>query len=618
MTNYNNNDKEDQIFETLLGYLRQARGFDFTGYKRSSLKRRVTKQMESRQIENFNDYLDYLQVHPEEFSPLFNTILINVTSFFRDQNAWECLQNEIIPLLLASKSENEQIRVWSAGCASGEEAYTIAMILAEILGIKNFRERVKIYATDIDEESLTEARRAIYSAKDLELVPQELKQKYFELVGEQYIFHPDLRRVVIFGRHDLVQDAPISRLDILICRNTLMYFNAETQGRILHRFHFALKNTGFLFLGKAEMLLTHTNLFIPVHLQHRIFNRVSRIAERERILALSGTNNNDDSNNRLNRHLRLQQLSFEIIPLANLVVDFRGNLILANMQAREMFGINLNDFGRPLQDLEISYRPIELRSHIEQVYQEHLPIKITDVMRNLPNDIIQYLEILINPLQENDNLLGVSIAIFDVTYYQELKAELQKSNQELETVTEEMQSSNEELETTNEELQSTNEELETTNEELQSTNEELETMNEELQSTNQELQTINDELHQRTQELNQANAFLNSILTSLKAGVIVIDCQFKILSWNNEAENLWGLRTNEVKGQSFFGLDIGLSLEQLRNSIRNCLADNNNHPEMIVSAINRRGQSIQCRVSFNPLLDSQQQRLGVILVMDEI
>lgn len=221
---------KDVDFENLLQYLRTNRGFDFTGYKRSTLMRRVTKQMQYLNIENFANYQDYLEVHPDEFKTLFNTILINVTAFFRDPLAWEYLAKEIIPNIIKNKQKNEQVRIWSAGCASGEEAYTLAIILAEILGIEDFRHRVKIYATDIDEEALNQARQASYSVKNIHAVPLELRDKYFDLVNKNYVFHQDLRRAVIFGRHDLLQDTPISRLDLLVCRNTLMYFNSETQG----------------------------------------------------------------------------------------------------------------------------------------------------------------------------------------------------------------------------------------------------------------------------------------------------------------------------------------------------------------------------------------------------
>ena len=166
------------------------------------------------------------------------------------------------------------IRVWSAGTASGEEAYSLAILLAEELGIEGFRSRVKIYATDVDDEALNQARQGSYGIKAVEEMPPELRDRYFERVGAQYVFHKELRRSVIFGRHDLVQDAPISRLSLLVCRNTLMYFNNETQGRVLSRFHYALNESGFLFLGKAEMLLTHSNLFLPVDLKPRVFMRV--------------------------------------------------------------------------------------------------------------------------------------------------------------------------------------------------------------------------------------------------------------------------------------------------------------------------------------------------------
>jgi two-component system, chemotaxis family, CheB/CheR fusion protein len=445
-----------------------------------------------------------------------------------------------------------------------------------------------------------------------------LRERFFEVINNRYVFSPDLRRSVIFGRHDLVQDAPISRLDLLVCRNTLMYFNAEIQIKILNRFHFALNNTGILFLGKAEMLLTHSDLFTPISLQQRIFRTVVKKERRNRPLTFD-SNDDRETNNALERFARLREAAFDSVPLSQIIVDFNGNLVIANASARAMFGLNLLDLGRPLQDLEISYRPLELRSYIEEVYRNRSNIVINDVIRNLRDNNTQYLDVHINLLEDKiGEMLGVSVTFIDISRYQELKVELQQTNQELETANEELQSSNEELETTNEELQSTNEELETTNEELQSTNEELETMNEELQSTNEELQTINDELRLRTVDLNQANAFLNSILASLQAGVVVVDRQFNILTWNEEAENLWGLRAEEVRGKSILSLDIGLPVEQLREPIRNCLAGASNTQELLLDAVNRRGRTIQCRISANPLNGSDREYLGAILLMEEV
>jgi two-component system CheB/CheR fusion protein len=192
MSTRGNEGKAAQEFEELLEYVKHSRGFDFTGYKRSSLQRRVSKRMQTLKLEHFSDYLDYLEVHPEEFVRLFNTILINVTAFFRDLPAWECLSTVVIPRIVADKRPQQAIRVWSAGCASGEEAYTLAIVLAEALGVEDFRQRVKIYATDVDEEALGQARQASYSAKDLQLIATALQTKYFEPIGNRFVFRPDI------------------------------------------------------------------------------------------------------------------------------------------------------------------------------------------------------------------------------------------------------------------------------------------------------------------------------------------------------------------------------------------------------------------------------------------
>jgi len=608
-----NDQNDDQAFETLLEYLKRSRGFDFSGYKRSSFQRRVQKQMHLREVTSYEDYIDYLEVHPEEFVSLFNTVLINVTSFFRDTAAWSYLQEQVLPPLLQAKPAPEPIRLWSVGCASGEEAYTLAMILTEMLGASEFRQRVKIYATDVDEEALSQARHATYSQRDLEPLPTGFQARYFESIGDRYTFRADLRRVVIFGRHDLVQDAPISRLDLLVFRNTLMYFNAEAQSRILSRLHFALSDAGVIFLGKAEMLLTHTDLFTPINLSHRIFAKVPRLNPRDRLFGSSQT---VEEASQQSASARLRDLAFHITLAAQIVVDHGGNLVLANALARSLFGLTDNDIGSALQNLEFSYRPLELRSRMEQAYSEGR-LTVKDVARYAPDWVAQYLDVQFMPLQEKGDRLGMSMTFTDVTDYHTLQAELQRSSQELETANEELQSSNEELETTNEELQSTNEELETTNEELQSTNEELETMNEELQSTNAELQAINEELHRRTDEANQANAFLQSILASIQAGVVVIDNQFNILSWNKQTENLWGLRTEEVAGQSFFTLETGLPVDQLREMIRRCIAGAE-QLESTIEAVNRRGRSFCCHVSCNPLIGADHSHQGVILIMEEV
>jgi two-component system CheB/CheR fusion protein len=609
--------ERDTKFENLLDYLRRTRGFDFTGYKRSSLMRRVQKRMEQVEIQDFSDYVDYLEVHPEEFVHLFNTILINVTAFFRDSEAWEYLARDILPRILAAKEPKDSIRVWSAGCAAGQEAYSLAILFVEALGAEAFQQRVKIYASDVDQEALAQARAAAYTATEVESVPGPWREKYFTPTAGRFVFRPELRRALIFGRHDLVQDAPISRLDLLVCRNTLMYLNAETQGKILARFHFALGDSGFLFLGKAEMLLTHSNLFNSTDLKHRVFTRAPRVNLRDRLLVMAQTGDQEAVQN-LGRHVRLREAAFDSAPVAQMVVDAHGTVVLMNERLRQLFRLDLKDIGKPLQDLELSYRPAELRSIIEKARKERRPVLLDGVERHLPSGDVQYFDIEVMALNHNgEQLLGVRIAFHEVTRAIRLQTDLQRTNQELETANEELQSAHEELETTNEELQSTNEELETTNEELQSTNEELETMNEELQSTNEELETINGELRQRTTELDNSNTFLQSILSSLLSGVVVVDRRLAVVIWNHRSEDLWGLRNDEVQGKPFLDLDIGLPVRRLEEPIRDVL-NGTKIREVILEARNRRGKDIQCHVACTPLNDSSKQGQGVVLLMNDL
>jgi two-component system CheB/CheR fusion protein len=611
-------DDAGQEFVRLLDYLKSSRGFDFSGYKISSLIRRVQKRMQQVGVAGYHEYVDYLEVHPDEFEPLFNTVLINVTAFFRDPHAWEGIAKDVLPRLLEEKAAGEPIRCWSAGCASGEEAYTLAILLGEALGDHALRQRVKIYATDADEEALATARQGVYTAARIEGVPPGLLDKYFDKNGDRYLFRPDLRRSLIFGRHDLVQDAAISRIDLLVCRNTLMYFNAEMQAKILARFHFALSPGGYLFLGRAETLLTHSTAFRPVDLKRRIFQRASTASLRDRLLALSpGASPAEDRIPQ--RHLRLRESAFESAPVAQIALDRLGFLVLANQKARTFFNLSLIDIGRPLQDLELSYRPVELRTHLDTAYASQATVTLRDVEARLlgPDSERRFLEVQITPLPDRKGgSLGASISFLDFTLTHQLRADLERSNQELETAFEELQSANEELETTNEELQSTVEELETTNEELQSTNEELETMNEELQSTNEELRTLNEQLHQSSESLDLANIHLRSILGSLRAAVVVLNGDLNVEIWSDKAQELWGLRSEEVQGKPFLHLDIGLPVEQLLPVMRGTLEKGSPSEEIIIEGINRRGRRLQCRVTCTPLGDERPPH-GVTLLMED-
>jgi two-component system, chemotaxis family, CheB/CheR fusion protein len=599
----------------LLTYLQNARGFDFHGYKPASLARRVRKRMATVGIDGFGTYQDYLEVHPDEFASLFDTILINVTSFFRDQAAWQAVQDVAIPQIVAAKAPGEHIRAWSAGCATGEEAYTLLMMLCEVLGEEQVRERVKIYATDVDEDALNIARHASFSDRQVEGLPAEMLDKYFERADKLYGFRKDLRRQVIFGRHDLINDAPISRIDLLTCRNTLMYLNAETQAKVLARLHFALNDGGFLLLGRAETLIAHGRTFTPVDLKQRLSRKSSPGVASDGVATFQPE---PPPRSESALDVRVWAAALEANPAAQMVVDAAGQVLLINERTRALFGLHGDESGRPLRDLQLSYRPIELRSLIEQAETERRPVAVREIEWRLHAGDTRWLDLHIAPLSDaTGRTIGTIITFTDVTIPRRLQHELERSQQELETAYEELQSTNEELETTNEELQSTVEELETTNEELQSTNEELETMNEEIQSTNEELQTMNDELRQGGADLSAANSFLESVLTSLNGGVAVVDRELRLLAWNRKAEELWGLRPDEATGRHLLNLDIGLPVERLRPVLRNCLSGADGSEALQLEAVNRRGKAIQFVVTCSPLLGSAGDVRGAIVLMEE-
>ena len=605
----------DDAFEAVLRYMKDSRGFDFTGYKRATLIRRVRHRMAQAGYETFEEYLDVLQASSEEFSALFNTILINVTGFFRDPEAWEFIVEDVIPRILAERGPDSPLRVWSAGCASGQEAYTLAILFAEALGPDAFRRRVKIYATDIDEEALTEARAASYDTKAVESVPSNLMEKYFEELNGRFIFHKDLRRAVIFGRNDMVKDAPISRVDLLVCRNTLMYMNSETQRSVLMRLHFALAAQGILFLGHAEMLLSHSDRFTPLNLKQRIFRKTPG--------SHGGLDRYDTATTQYERQgdlaalTNVRDLAFRANPVAQIVVTGDDTVAMINQQAETTFGLSARDIGRLLRDLEVSYRPVELRVYLEQAKVDRRSARIQDVKWQRPNADTVWFEIHVNPLVDSENgLLGVSIVFFDVTGTRALLDKVVDTNRQLEAAYEELQSANEELETTNEELQSTVEELETTNEELQSTNEELETMNEELQSTNDELHTINDTLRERSADLDDARNLMDSLVDSVHFGLVVVDREMRVVVWNRGSEELWGMRADETNGQVLVNLDIGLPMATIRPLIGHAFVEPDSPGESVVDAVNRRGRPTKIRVTCTGFQSPDGTVNGALLLMD--
>jgi two-component system CheB/CheR fusion protein len=446
-------------FEALLDYLKHNRGCDLTGYKRSTLMRRFQYRMRSINIDSYQSYRQYLQSDPSEWLALLDDVLINVTTFFRDRDAWVTLANEIIPKIIASKQPQEPIRVWSAACASGQEVYSLVILFAEALGIESCLQRVKFYATDVDEAALRQARQGIYQFREVTEIPPHLLEKYFEQTEQGYVFHPQLRRTIVFGRHNLASDAPISKIDLLVCRNVLMYFNADTQAEILIRFHFALNNSGFLFLGNAETSIAERQIFTPVNLKHRIFAKGLKLGVDEH-LRISPRTRKKQAVDFLASHVHIWQTAFETSPFAQLAVDSNSCLIMANEQANALFGLTGNDLGRPLRSRKLGQIP-RLCTSIQQVNSDRRPVTLKNVEWRTPTDTT-YFDIFITPVFSSDtHLLGINLTFTDVTDNKQLEKRLEHANLELARVSKTLEQTKATLDTTHAELKSTQQELET-------------------------------------------------------------------------------------------------------------------------------------------------------------
>ncbi len=551
---------EDPKFAALLEKLHTEHNFDFREYKPGSLLRRIRRRMTQVHVERFESYMSYLDKHADEHIALLNAILINVTRFFRDPEAWDVLRDHVLPSMIDAAATSRSLRCWSAGCSSGEEAYTLAMLLTEYLRGRQDEYDIKIYATDIDDDALTTARSGLYRLEAVKDVPAALIDRYFTPDGQAYRVRRDIRKWCIFGHHDLTHDAPLSHVDLLVCRNVLIYFDNTLQDRVVPRFQYAIRPEGYLFLGRSESMLSRARRFVPVGFKWRIFQRVT--GNEPDVVATSAP----DRQARLlgPRPDPLQIASrlggiLENIGSGIVVIDPAETIVVWNPAAEHLFEVPADGaLGRKFRDLDVSYRIDGLRARIEEVRttQTH--------------------------------------------------AQMQKQSA---TANEELQSTNEELETTNEELQSTNEELETTNEELQSTNEELETTIEELQSTNAELTTLNVELERRTADLHRLEAFERSVLNAIGPALFVIDPSLVVTNWNAAAARLWGISAEGAVGREFSSLPSERLVRVAREPLQRVIAT---HGTERLTGVPRAQVDGGVTLDLIPVLSAAGELLGVL------
>jgi two-component system CheB/CheR fusion protein len=540
---------KELTLEKLVSELADHRGPDLRGYKHGTLERRIRKRMSEVGIGTYGEYLKKVRDEAHEIPALLNTILINVTQFFRDPQAWEFLRTQVLPKMVKNLRPGDSFRCWSAGCATGEEAFSLAILLTEQLGPAIADYDIKIYGTDLDEEALNMARRGEYPLERLRRVRSEWRDKYFQGSTKLRI-NREQRRLVIFGRSNLLSDAPISHCDLVLCRNLLIYFDAHSQKLIMQRLHYALEPGGVLFLGKAESKLTESRLFRPVNSRWRIFQRITKPDPQKHELArqeveMSDYRSEDKIQQELNRLRLYQRHLMDTLKSGVIALDGNDTVTMHNDAALAVWGLSgMRLAGKKITNTELVVRCSELAARLDGTHKNHNQ-PVTFLANVKTSGEAHMLSIVVRPvLSDRGERTGTLIYTEDVSD----REKLQSTVEQLEATSEELQSANEELETTNEELQSTNEELETTNEELQSTNEELETTNEELQSLNEELENMNEELERRTHELDTRKNRQAETLQSMPWPAILVDRTEKIQLWNSASQKLFGVGATSIVG----------------------------------------------------------------------
>jgi two-component system CheB/CheR fusion protein len=595
----------------LVERLHVERGLDFRGYKPSSLGRRVQRRLDATKSPDIESYLNELARRPDEYSKLVDSILINVTQFFREPEAWEFIKSEIIPQIMEGKHPGDQIRMWSAGCATGEEAYSLAIALSEVVGPAISGYDVRLYATDIDESALNVVRRAEYTEDQLQSVSPELLERYFTKNG-RWTLNRDIRKMVIFGQHNLVSDAPISHADLIACRNVLIYMSTDLQSKVLSKLYYGLEPKGFLFLGKAESLLAASRLFSPVNEKWRIFRKESaigyagRVALEQREVGRAA----DTSSAEQQLISTFNESVLRHTPSGVVAVDDKNVVRVLNSAAGNIWGIRGTDLlGKSVFEINISASFQDILPKIAQARSQRSEVRVEELNLSAERGRPLYVSVALNPMYDvKGNNLGVIIVAENITNQVQLRAEVEAAN-------EQMQATNEELETTNEELQSTNEELETTNEELQSTNEELETTNEELQSTNEELSTTNDELAVRTDELDSLSLYYGSVLNSLDVPIVVLNEENVVTTWNPAAEQFYGVRISEALYRNFFDFKLPVRVARTRERLRRLRDSRKPYRSGPIPYKTLTGDVREVVIEYQPLIDSMGSYRGAISIV---
>lgn len=557
-----------QTLRKIFILLRDRTGNDFALYKANTIQRRIERRMNVHQIENLKSYLRFVLANPHELDALFQELLIGVTSFFRDPQAFEALEQKVLPALVEGKPEGATLRVWVAGCSTGEEAYSLAILIREYLTVRKLRLAVQIFASDLDGRAVDTARAGLYPVGIAGDIAPERLQRFFTREDGSYRIKKEIRDLVVFATHNILTDAPFTKLDLLSCRNLLIYLDAEAQHKMLPLFHYALKPNGILFLGSSETIGGFERLYSVIDRKWKLFRRSEEPGTFPRLDRFPGG---------LMKEITEARADFEAHPCTTrpasipdlirqvLVARFAPAAVVVNERGEVVYihghtGAYLQPAPGPPTHRLVEMAREGLEHDLATALHQALGRQDEVVRRGVrvkTDGGFMPVTLTVRKIAEPESLQGLFLVTFESESVD--KTPVRKGRQaraavpskpglkrELEFTRQRLQRTIEELQTSNEELKSTNEELQSTNEELQSTNEEMETAKEELQSLNEELVTVNSELQGKLDALADANDDLQNLLNSTEVATIFLDNDLRIKRFTTEAKRVSNLMAIDV------------------------------------------------------------------------
>ncbi|MEX2640224.1 MAG: chemotaxis protein CheB [Balneolales bacterium] len=582
----NKTDALDEIFK-LLSRRTQT---NFENYKPSTIYRRLYKRLNKLKIYSFNDYLKHIREKPSEIDVLFDTLLIGVTAFFRDKESFDELA-KYLEKLIEKKSKGDSIRIWVPGCATGEEPYSIAIILHRILK-QDFRDyNIQIFATDIDDKALNTGRKGVYSKEALRELDPATVNKYFSITGKGYAVSKPVRALVLFSKHDLTVHPPFLRLDLISCRNLFIYFSTGLQKQLLPFFHYALNRDAYLFLGKAETVGMFTDLFSVVSPSHKLYKRKrggnNKSALRFGNFKAQRFGDSQPPSKDTSITGLVKETLYTVYPHPYVVINDNHNILKIKGDVHHFLGLQEGDMDTNLFRMAHDSLQIDLRTAVSKASEGKSKVSSKFKRINLDGQAWNVL-ITVQPLanegrldnelylvsfekQKPDKKEKTKTAVSDQESQQvlELEQELQSTKENMQRYIEDLETANEELQSLNEEMQSTSEELHTSNEELESTNEELQSSYDEIQRNYEEMRSVNQALEKKENELRKSESNTRALLNNTLQSFVLIDRQYKIITYNDTAFRSYKDMLNKemTPGTSFIDFITAENTETFRNDL---------------------------------------------------